>query len=386
MAFLKSGHNILSIQESSPTPEGWYPPSDWNWDTVKEQVQEGDDAFVALYMAFPDVDNYIAFKCTFTGTATVDWGDGSASSSVTSNVQKETLLDYDNIPGGIIPSLGCKLAIIHFQATGAANDFNFVVWHSFYTTNMVTYGGRNWLAIKAYATGSRINYFRWTLLKCVIVETNKPLLAMQPPPYSLKKIEWQGIETPTTPNNWAASGFRYSEDLSAFYYSNYNINDLPWDKSAAITYCLQGVEVVLGNTTFEQSIPNVTSLLSVWQNHGGFKRVILTDTNNVTDIRNTIYQSDVEYFSMDDASNVTLTTNFVRISGAAYNITKELILSGLTVGINISYGKMDTDALDNFFTALGTANGAQTITVTGNPGAATCDTSIATNKGWTVTT
>ena len=46
--------------------------------------------------------------------------------------------------------------------------------------------------------------------------------------------------------------------------------------------------------------------------------------------------------------------------------------------------KMGATALNAMFTSLGTANGSQTITVTGNPGAATCDTSIATNKGFTV--
>jgi len=35
---------------------------------------------------------------------------------------------------------------------------------------------------------------------------------------------------------------------------------------------------------------------------------------------------------------------------------------------------------------LGTASGSQTITVTGNPGAGTCNTSIATAKGFTVVT
>ena len=36
------------------------------------------------------------------------------------------------------------------------------------------------------------------------------------------------------------------------------------------------------------------------------------------------------------------------------------------------------------FTSLGTASGSQTITITGNPGSATCNTFIATSKGYTV--
>ena len=45
---------------------------------------------------------------------------------------------------------------------------------------------------------------------------------------------------------------------------------------------------------------------------------------------------------------------------------------------------LDAAALNTVFTNLGTPVGAQTITITGCAGAATCDRSIATNKGWTV--
>ena len=55
---------------------------------------------------------------------------------------------------------------------------------------------------------------------------------------------------------------------------------------------------------------------------------------------------------------------------------------GLQYSISYQGCKLSTAALDDIFTGLGTAS--ETITITGNPGAATCDTSIATAKGWTV--
>ena len=63
---------------------------------------------------------------------------------------------------------------------------------------------------------------------------------------------------------------------------------------------------------------------------------------------------------------------------------EEMIVPGLQNGFTIAGSNMSATALDAMFTSLGTANGSQTITVTGNPGAATCTTSIATNKGFTV--
>jgi Mycoplasma protein of unknown function, DUF285 len=58
---------------------------------------------------------------------------------------------------------------------------------------------------------------------------------------------------------------------------------------------------------------------------------------------------------------------------------------GSTVSIDLMSCALDAAALNTFFTNLGTAAGAQTVDITGNPGAATCDRAIATAKGWTVT-
>ena len=65
---------------------------------------------------------------------------------------------------------------------------------------------------------------------------------------------------------------------------------------------------------------------------------------------------------------------------------------GRTNGIrySVSYAgcKLSAAQLNAIFTGLGTADnarGQQTVTITGNYGAATCDQTIATGKGWTVT-
>jgi hypothetical protein len=64
---------------------------------------------------------------------------------------------------------------------------------------------------------------------------------------------------------------------------------------------------------------------------------------------------------------------------------EEMIVPGLQIGFTIANSNMGATALRcNVYISLGTANGSQTITITGNPGAATCTTSIATNKGFTV--
>ena len=83
-----------------------------------------------------------------------------------------------------------------------------------------------------------------------------------------------------------------------------------------------------------------------------------------------------------DCAAITLTTGMFDDTG---NIRK-LIMPGLTIGVDVSNNNLTADAIDDFFTSLGAASGSQTIDVSGNPGAATCDTSIATGKGYTVIT
>ena len=46
---------------------------------------------------------------------------------------------------------------------------------------------------------------------------------------------------------------------------------------------------------------------------------------------------------------------------------------------------MNADAINQLFRDLQRTNVARTINVSGNPGASTCDASLATAKGWKVT-
>ena len=59
--------------------------------------------------------------------------------------------------------------------------------------------------------------------------------------------------------------------------------------------------------------------------------------------------------------------------------------TGTSPQIDVSYCSMDATALNQMFTDMPSVTG-KTCVVTGNPGAGTCNTAIATAKGWTVTT
>ena len=67
----------------------------------------------------------------------------------------------------------------------------------------------------------------------------------------------------------------------------------------------------------------------------------------------------------------------IRLTNASSTFT------GSSPQVNVSYTSLDATALNKLFTNLPTLTG-KTINITGSTGAATCDRTIATAKGWTV--
>jgi len=64
-----------------------------------------------------------------------------------------------------------------------------------------------------------------------------------------------------------------------------------------------------------------------------------------------------------------------------WNLQK--LVAPIDFDFSVENGKMTAEALNEMFEALPSVTD-KTVTITGNPGANDCDTTIATNKGWTV--
>jgi hypothetical protein len=109
----------------------------------------------------------------------------------------------------------------------------------------------------------------------------------------------------------------------------------------------------------------------------------ITSSALLTNI-NTVLQSCflVDGLIISNCTNVLNTGTTNAVNGCK-NL-KTLILTGLTRGITVDDCLMEATEINAFFTSLGTAAGSQTIFIRRNPGSATCNTSIATTKGFTV--
>lgn len=95
----------------------------------------------------------------------------------------------------------------------------------------------------------------------------------------------------------------------------------------------------------------------------------------------------VEIPALDFSSVTGFTSAFGTTTAATWlSALTSFKAFGATRGFTLRGTQMDAAALNELMSNLGTASGAQTIDIRNNPGSATCDTSIATAKGWTVLT
>lgn len=132
------------------------------------------------------------------------------------------------------------------------------------------------------------------------------------------------------------------------------------------------------------NLPNCTSLTACFQNTNDLRKIgTITVNSGLLTINNVFNGSGVDevVFINSMASVTNANTAFTGMGNL-----RRLVLPGFRLGFDISNNRMQATALNETFTSLGNASGSQTINVANNPGTETCNTSIATGKGYTVIT
>lgn len=361
--------------------EGWSPPADWKWDDASALLLDSENGVVLLHPVYEGMDNYATIMCYFAGTGTINLGDGSGVQALTTGVKLNILFDYDNIPTAFVPSIGGKMAVVLVKITGSLT-------HLFLREDNdiqgAFRGNSKWLALKL-RTNVHLAMFLSSQYgrsagNLQIIDLGACLLKANGSNnfYNLKSLQyllWGGFE-----NVIGDASQRLFETSNM---SGVHLDTISFSKMTSLYYAFNGA---IGGVQleFDKAINECLSLQGAWRDTSCFRKIKLTNTGKVTNLQECLYLSGVEDFEMDDCSQVTTTAWFIYPHAPGRNHTQRLILNLLTVGIDISHAKMDALALNNFFIGLGTANGAQTITITGCTGAGTCDQTIATAKGFTI--
>ena len=133
---------------------------------------------------------------------------------------------------------------------------------------------------------------------------------------------------------------------------------------------------------FSSPYNSVTNWSGVFSGSAVLNNVATLDVSKATNISNMFNGcSLLSMIPFMNCENVTVATNFVSGCPLVYSDVRKIKISHSYENCSLS-----DLALNYIFSNLGTPSSPQNIVVTGNPGAATCDTSIATAKNWTVTT
>jgi surface protein len=136
---------------------------------------------------------------------------------------------------------------------------------------------------------------------------------------------------------------------------------------------------------------SATTIASMFETTFLLRKIPALNTSSVTNMSRLFYGCAVTVLPAFDCSGITSSSslsnwfyamNFItrsKLYGLRYTHSYHISTSVITVNRALT-----ASALNEIFTNLGTAAGSQTITITNCLGAATCDRTIATAKGWTV--
>jgi len=402
-------------------PSDWVRPADW---LVMPAVGSGEQKFVGLFAVTNDASNYLALM--FAGNYNVDWGDGT-NENVAANVRAEKLYDYATIPAATESSRGYRQVLVTVTPQAAQNltSINLQQRHSRFASGFrntawldITLNGANFTsltiggdALALLASLERVNIQTVGTLTSVYSLFRECRSLQSIPLFNTASVTNFAVmyfgcsAAQIFPTHNTSSGtnfsFMYSGCTSAQTFPTLNTslgtNFLSMYQNCTSAQTFPTLNTAAGNDfsamyancTGAKTFPPIntasgTSFASMYANCTSAQTFPTLNTAAGTSFS-------AMYFNCPAAQifptlNTAAGTTFVSmydacVSGASVGIT------GSRFAISFANMKLSRQAIAAIFTGLGTASGAQTVTVTGNhgvPDLTAADLLIATNKGWTV--
>lgn len=380
----------LYIKAKAPsTGGGWTRPSEW---LPLPDFAPSDNKISILNAVYENMYNVLSFAANTT-LSTIYWGDGT--SDVSNGGYQNKIYDYASLTSTVnVDEFGRNYKQVIIIIENQPTQTLIRLGRNFTQTT-------GWLDFKAQSTSL----------------TTLDVLFNQQAPY-LKQVDISGLTQNAVHSGLLAfskakniENFIFNPSLTGAIGSTWFGNngaiaeygDFSSNTSTVATLFFNSsikkvgnisVPNALANNMFDAcksltqignlNMPSCTNAIQMFRNSYLLTKIgTLTLSPSITTLQEMFLGCNVEEVVFTTSlANVTVVSNFL---GGAINI-KRLVTPGLKRGIALINAQMSATALNEFFTSLGTAAGAQTITIFGNPGASTCDTTIATAKGFTVTT
>jgi hypothetical protein len=351
--------------ELPAAPTGWVRNPDW---LPLPEITAADNRFVGLFLVFENEYNQTTMQIT-SGAANIDWGDGA--SDVSNGAVQTKVYDYATIVSPVkqyYDGRNYKQVIIDVTTTGVGSVSLFFIDRN----NGINNGGcNNYGDIScSFSSASALSAQRYLLICERLWFYKNGGGSPTQPLVNLRRC--RSFNFDFTNINGFQLGGRFFGNIDVF--PDINAPNISLDNSFRDSSIREfGIINATGNAT----------LNSTWLNSYDLEKLPNVQCDSVTNMNNACNGcSKLVEANFYNCGNVSLTAS---IFNGCRSLSK-LTLQGIIVGFSIANCNLTETALNDLFTSLGTASGSQTIIVTGNPGAATCDTSIATGKGFTVTT
>jgi surface protein len=410
-----SNSRSLLAAASPVTP--WVRPSAW----LSLPDVTGQQRFAGLHRI--DVDgNFVAL--TAAGAYTVDWGDGTTTNHA-SGATAQKQYDYATISSAGESTLGYRQVIIQVYPQSGQNltSLSLAVRHS--TTGS---GATGWLDVLINASSI----------------TSLVFSSAAGPPRYLQRATVLNHNLTSTASMFSGCTALQSvplfntasvTNMGTMFFNCTSLRSVPLFNTASVTSmssmfntCSSLSAVPLFNTAL------VTNFGSMFQSCPSFQSVPLFNMTSATSTSNMFFGNSslqavplfnlsaatntsgmftgcgllaaIPAFNLSSATNVNTmfnncaslaslpSLNLSAVSSAANMASfasgcsslSSVACTGINQTISFANCKLSAAQIDAIFTNLASSGSGKTITVTGNYGAATCTTSIATAKGWTVAT
>jgi len=411
---------------STVDPYEWIRPTDW-----LAMPTIGTQEFIGLLAITDDGSNHIALLCT--GAYTVDWGDG-VTENVATGIQANHSYTYSTISSGTLTTRGYKQVLVRVTPQAGQNLTSLNLRRTNPTIGKKHITG--WLDMSINApniSGTSLTLGGDAAL--VIHGMCERVIISSIGNISCNYLfgNFNSLQSVNLFNTSSTTNF------TNMFYDCYKLKKVPlFNTSAATTtqgmfgVCISLKEVPLFDLSSVTNLASMfyncmtletiplfnlrtnapVSMANMFQSCTSLRRIPLLNTIAVTSLNSTFYSCGIETIPLLNTVAVTDFTNTFRecnilqtlpnlntSAGTTFaaiftnNIISSLgkaAFQGTRYAISYSGGIgmcLSQSAIVDIFNGLGTAVGAQTITVTNNPGRAALTAAeilIATSKGWTV--
>lgn len=353
---------------------GWQRPSDW---LAIPAVGASEEVFYGLHAVWDTTINPCALLCNGTGAGyTVDWGDGTIT-DYAFNVKAERNYAYSSLSNATLSTRGYKQTLIKVtpRAGATITTIDLQQRHSSYNYNYIS----GFLEIKS-------NFNNTTHIFGNNAEVQPNLMEYMS--FKNFKVSGKGFGIIVMPRLYGISSLNFSMTSMGQYTFNdcRNLHQLNINFSSLTTFDIFFINSRIPDNFGELNFSNVTNYSN--QSFSGCTNPpnkYPTLSSNITQINGFLWSMAAlpPIIPALSLSNLTFFNSSAFLSNSPRSIKRSLI-TGLKFTHSYINQLLDSNALNEIFTNLGTANAGATITITGNHGAATCNQSLATSKGWTI--